>query len=240
MASRADLPAWVVEALEELGGSGHVNDVAEVIWRRHEPELRVSGGLFFSWQYDMRWAATRLRGAGKLVSNTSKEPWKLTPRAVDLRTRSEVRQQHSPVLPAAVGDIDLVVHRQYARAELTTRFRGQGQSGIVTPKGYPIILLYSSPRGEEYGYQDEWESELVYLYYGQGQKGDMEFKRGNKAIKNSAIDKKTVYLLKKRHSKDPSYRLEGIFVYDSFDWCTQDDPSGGTRRAIRFRLRRVD
>ncbi|SDW39046.1 hypothetical protein SAMN05444006_10397 [Allgaiera indica] len=27
----------------------------------------MSGDLFYTWQYDMRWAAQNLRGAGKLV-----------------------------------------------------------------------------------------------------------------------------------------------------------------------------
>lgn len=68
-----------MEALEELGGSGSVLDVAKIVWRRHEPELRDSGDLFYTWQYDLRWAATALRKDGKLGESTrgSREPWRL-------------------------------------------------------------------------------------------------------------------------------------------------------------------
>lgn len=77
MATRADLTDWVHEALRELGGSGSQLDVAKVVWRRHEPDLRGSGDLFYTWQYDIRWAATRLRKRGVMAVNRAGEPWRL-------------------------------------------------------------------------------------------------------------------------------------------------------------------
>ncbi len=78
MASKHDLPAWVVEALTELGGSGSVVEVCEVIWRRHEPELRTSRELFYAWQYDVRWAAQQLRDSGRLQPMAGRRgPWEL-------------------------------------------------------------------------------------------------------------------------------------------------------------------
>ena len=66
MATKADLQEWVLEALRALGGEGHLARVAEHIWLNHEKELRASGDLFFTWQYDMRWAAQNLQNAGRL------------------------------------------------------------------------------------------------------------------------------------------------------------------------------
>lgn len=79
MATKQDLRDWVVEALHELGGSGSVVEVAQVIWRRHELDLRNSGDVFYTWQYDMRWAAQSLRGSGRLrpVESKGKAPWRL-------------------------------------------------------------------------------------------------------------------------------------------------------------------
>jgi hypothetical protein len=76
---KQDLMDWVLEALHELGGSGSVVDVAKVVWRRHEPDLRNSGDLFFTWQYDIRWAAQKLRDSGRLkpVRSKGKVPWQL-------------------------------------------------------------------------------------------------------------------------------------------------------------------
>ncbi|MBY6199711.1 hypothetical protein [Vibrio hangzhouensis] len=68
MASRTDLQDWVFDALIHLGGSGSIVDVAKVLWKEHEPELRASGDMFYTWQYDMRWAATKLREQNKIKS----------------------------------------------------------------------------------------------------------------------------------------------------------------------------
>jgi hypothetical protein len=68
LAKREDLEEWVYEALRRHGGEASLLDVAKYIWNEHEDDLRASGNLFYSWQYDMRWAAQRLRDKGKLVS----------------------------------------------------------------------------------------------------------------------------------------------------------------------------
>lgn len=67
VASKVDLKRWILEAIELKGGSATVTEVAKDIWEHHEAELRASGDLFFTWQYDMRWAAQSLRGEGKLA-----------------------------------------------------------------------------------------------------------------------------------------------------------------------------
>lgn len=66
MASKEDLPDWVVEALSDHGGSARLIDVAKHIWKHRESELRASGDLFYKWQYDMRWAANQLRRTGRM------------------------------------------------------------------------------------------------------------------------------------------------------------------------------
>lgn len=68
VASRDDLAAWVHEALRDHGGEASVLDVAKHIWAEHENDLKASGSLFYTWQYDMRWAAKRLRDEGKLAA----------------------------------------------------------------------------------------------------------------------------------------------------------------------------
>lgn len=68
MASKSDLVDWVKAALSEAGGSASLLYVAKYIWERHEQQLRASGNLFYTWQYDMRWAATELRRRGIMVA----------------------------------------------------------------------------------------------------------------------------------------------------------------------------
>lgn len=77
MASKADLVDWLVECLEALGGTASLLDVSKELWQRHEEDLRDSGDLFYTWQYDLRWAATKLRKQGRLAENGPREPWRL-------------------------------------------------------------------------------------------------------------------------------------------------------------------
>ena len=78
MVTRETLKEWVVEALSELGGSGPQIEVAKIVWRRHENDLRQSGDVFYRWQYDLRWAATSLRKEGRLEENSPGKPWRLS------------------------------------------------------------------------------------------------------------------------------------------------------------------
>lgn len=59
--SRASLEGWIIEALEQSGGAATLVDVTRRIWDQHQSDLEEAGDLFFTWQYDLRWAAHRLR-----------------------------------------------------------------------------------------------------------------------------------------------------------------------------------
>lgn len=79
MAVRQDLQEWVVDALVALGGGGTLVDISRWLWDEHECELRDSGDLFYTWQYDMRWAATRLRQKSKVraAADSPRGIWQL-------------------------------------------------------------------------------------------------------------------------------------------------------------------
>ena len=59
--TKKDLKPILVEALESNGGSASIIEVCQYIWSNYEKELKKSGNLFYTWQYDIRWAATTLR-----------------------------------------------------------------------------------------------------------------------------------------------------------------------------------
>ena len=64
MLNKSELKKWVKDALRQHGGTASLLDVAKHIWTNHESDLRASGDLFYTWQYDMRWACTDLRKDG--------------------------------------------------------------------------------------------------------------------------------------------------------------------------------
>jgi hypothetical protein len=80
--SKDDLPDLVTEALQALGGKGTLVAVSRQIWKTHESDLRASGDLFYTWQYDIRWAANRLRRSGLMRAAKSSPVgiWELKPK----------------------------------------------------------------------------------------------------------------------------------------------------------------
>jgi hypothetical protein len=66
MATKLDLGGWIVEALRANDGSARLVEICRHVWEHHEVDLRRSGDLFYTWQYDIRWAATNLRHTGVL------------------------------------------------------------------------------------------------------------------------------------------------------------------------------
>jgi hypothetical protein len=76
---RSDLVAIVRSALKRLGGEGTVVEVAKEIWKERQADLAASGDLYYTWQYDMRWACQKLRDQREAVIGGSKgkATWRL-------------------------------------------------------------------------------------------------------------------------------------------------------------------
>ena len=79
MATKNDLKEWILDALRDLGGRGRIWEMSKHIWERHERDLRASGALFYTWQYDMRWAGQKLQKEGRLSKAGKNYTWFLTP-----------------------------------------------------------------------------------------------------------------------------------------------------------------
>jgi hypothetical protein len=79
MAHTEDLRNWLIEALKENNGSASIVEVCKFVWETQENELRRSGDLFFTWQYDIRWAAHKLRKEGimRAADSSPKGIWEL-------------------------------------------------------------------------------------------------------------------------------------------------------------------
>lgn len=79
MLTKHVLKDWILESLRRRGGEAHHIQVAKDIWDSHEADLRMAGDLFYTWQYDLRWAALKLRHDGILKSDneTRRGVWAL-------------------------------------------------------------------------------------------------------------------------------------------------------------------
>jgi 5-methylcytosine-specific restriction enzyme A len=142
-------------------------------------------------------------------------------------------QSHAGVAAFEVGR---VYHR---RDDIHTRFGGQRQGGISTPSGVPYIFLFTGESGEQYGYKDDWNEDGVYLYTGEGQVGDMQFVRGNRAIRDHLADGKDL-LMFKNLGRGKGVRFLGSFACASWETRTGPDLNGHDREVIVFHLIRQE
>lgn len=58
---KEDLPGKLIEVLKELGGKGTIIEICKKFWEINGKDLSEKNDLFYTWQYDIRWAATELR-----------------------------------------------------------------------------------------------------------------------------------------------------------------------------------
>jgi 5-methylcytosine-specific restriction protein A len=114
-------------------------------------------------------------------------------------------------------------------------FGGNLQSRIVTRDSSSFILLFSSNTEDKYGHKDGWSDSGVFLFAGEGQKGDQTFSRGNKAIRDHVREGRTLELFESS-VKANDYRYIGSFMCDSWETQRGTDVNGEGREMILFHL----
>jgi len=132
------------------------------------------------------------------------------------------------------------VGKVYSRArDIHDVYGGGRQSGISTPKDQPLIFLFTGESGEQHGYEDDWDMEGVFLYSGEGQLGDMQFVRGNRAIRDHASDGKDLLLFQSL-GKGHGVRYLGNFACAGWSRRPGIDREGQNRQVIVFQLVRQE
>jgi 5-methylcytosine-specific restriction enzyme A len=115
-------------------------------------------------------------------------------------------------------------------------YDGQRRGGISTPQVAPLIFIFTGESGEQYGYQDGFRDDGIFTYTGEGQLGDMEFVRGNLAVRDHVANCRDLLLFEKLRLTG-HYRFVGHFVCDGYEYRRGPDREGTQRRIIVFLLR---
>ena len=127
-----------------------------------------------------------------------------------------------------------VVGKEYHRkSEIHSVYGGQAQGGISTPKNHPFIFIFTSDSGAQHGYRDEYVDGLFW-YTGEGQLGDMQMAKGNKAILNHAEDNKTIHLFE--YTRKAHVRYVGEAECLGYETQIRPDSNGNSRKAFVFQL----
>lgn len=129
------------------------------------------------------------------------------------------------------------------RQEIHARFGGQHQGGISTPTKSQFVILFTGEAGQQHGYGDHWEyedGENILHYFGEGQEGDMQDIRGNRAIREHPQNNKRLLIFQSMGKSQP-YRFLGEFrfIY-AYEQQGITDTKGNLRKAIVFKLKPIE
>ena len=127
-----------------------------------------------------------------------------------------------------------VYHR---RNEIHSLYGGNWQGGICPSSKYPYIFIFSGKSGHQHGYQDGWDNPDVFSYTGEGQIGDMQFTKGNLALRDHLQNGKRVFLFESVSKGYVRFECE-VEVFDA-DYFETHDSTGGLRIGIKFFFKRV-
>ena len=126
----------------------------------------------------------------------------------------------------------------YRRRDLHDHYGGQQQGGISTPSRHNLIFLFTGDAGQQHGYHDQWSADEIFLYTGEGQKGDMQYVSGNRAIRDHARDGKDLHLFKQ--DRKAYVRYIGQMVCTGSHYENAPDTDDVLRKAIVFELTPIE
>ena len=127
-------------------------------------------------------------------------------------------------------------HIYNRRRDIHSVYGGNWQGGICPSAQYPYIFIFSGQAGQQHGYQDGWDNPNVFCYSGEGQAGNMEFTRGNLALRDHIHTGKRVFLFES-HSRGYVRFICELESID-FDYIETTDTAGNNRIGIKFFFKR--
>lgn len=137
-----------------------------------------------------------------------------------------------------IEEPNFIVNQVYRRRrDIHSRFGGNWQGGICPSATFPFIFIFTGSSGDQHGYKDMWENEFVFSYTGEGQMGDMQFTRGNLALRDHVLTGKRVFLFE-QVSKG-FVRFVSEMTYFDCDYYPTFDTNGQMRMGIKFFLKRA-
>lgn len=124
------------------------------------------------------------------------------------------------------------------RRDIHDVYGGNWQSGIAPSKEHPYIFIFTGKSGHQHGYEDGWENKYVFSYTGEGQDGDMDFIRGNLALRDHVAKGKRVFLFEFEMKGYVKF-VDELQVFD-YDYFESHDTNGANRSAIKFFMQPVN
>ena len=134
----------------------------------------------------------------------------------------------NPFIPGQIYHRKTEIHQPYG---------GQQQGGIATPANQPMLFLFTGETGKSYGYDknDRWHGEQFFIT-GEGQKGEQQFIKGNKAIRDHIALEKDLHLFTYDDMRSGYVRYIGQMICTGHHTGQAPDFEGNERDVIVFEL----
>jgi predicted restriction endonuclease len=123
------------------------------------------------------------------------------------------------------------------RSSIHDQYGGNRQSGISPSAQHPYIFIFSGDAGKQHGYKDEWLNEDIFQYTGEGQAGDMQYTKGNLALRDHLQNSKRVFLFEYISKGIVKYISE--MIYHDSGYFETHDSQNKIRIGIKFFLKRI-
>ncbi len=123
------------------------------------------------------------------------------------------------------------------RSEIHDQFGGNRQSGISPSANFPYIFIFSGTQGKQHGYADGWDNPNVFSYTGEGQSGDMQYTKGNLALRDHIKNGKRVFFFE--YVGSGLVKMVSELVLFDADTFPTSDSKKEMRQGIRFFFHRV-
>jgi hypothetical protein len=132
--------------------------------------------------------------------------------------------------------LPFIPNQEFKRSDLHDQYGGNRQSGISSCTKVPYIFIYSGKSGAQYGYKDGWDNPNIFSYTGEGQVGDMEFVRGNLALKEHINQGKRVFLFE--YARRGFVKFISELEFYDVDFFATPDRLNNDRKGIKFFFKR--
>lgn len=146
-----------------------------------------------------------------------------------------------PTSPIVIKPIPtFTIGKLYKRStEIHLKYGGSGQSGIAPSKWTDAIFLFTGDSGAQYGYRDgpqmDADGNVIYLYTGEGQLGDMQMSRGNLAVAQHVQAGRALHLFHALGKSLPC-RYLGEYICAGHEIRQGEDRDRKLRKLIVFHL----
>lgn len=128
----------------------------------------------------------------------------------------------------------LEIGRSYLKLDIHNAYGGNPRAGIC-PTAAGVVLIFSDPpSGTRFGYdQNDEVVEGVYRYTGEGQSGDQQLVRGNKAL----LSGKKLLMFARQDAKSWIFVGEVALDAEPFEIVTAPDRDENLRKVFVFRFK---